>query len=104
MDDVVVANEYSDVFEFVDDFFDIANTSLIIDLLKKDSFLISESAVLIKNLSALRRLNEHLMDIACENILKVNVSDITTNSGKRTVDIMDALEKHIKIQSQYHLQ
>lgn len=90
-DAAVLRRDYPDVFEFADTYFDDASLELLSNLLHKKRFESNSLADRVENLARLRRLNEHLMDILRHEHLKVELSDITNNAGRRTIEIIDYL-------------
>jgi hypothetical protein len=88
-DNAKLRSEYPDVFEFADKYFDNASLDLLSKLLSKKQFESKNIGDRVDSLSRLRRLNEHLMDIYRIECLEVELTLITPNAGRRSIEIID---------------
>ena len=79
--------DYPIVYDFADTYFNPENFDLFIELLSKDNFLKKDAVAINDNLTRLRKINEHLMDIYCDQILICDPLSIANNAGKRTIQI-----------------
>jgi hypothetical protein len=81
--------KYPELFEFADLYFDDASLQLLTALLDKNKYESNYTVDKVDNLSRLRRLNEHLMDILRIEYLFVDLNQITGNAARRTVEIIE---------------
>jgi hypothetical protein len=82
-----VKHEYPLVYDFADTYFEADNLDLLISLVSDNNFLKKDAVAINDNLTRLRKINEHLMDIYCDQILICDPLSIANNAGKRTIQI-----------------
>lgn len=83
-------SEYPDVFEFADRYFDEVNNEVLGSLLKNKNYESNHTATKVNNLSSLRRLTEHTMDIIYNRYLNQQ-GGIIRGRATRASDVINFL-------------
>jgi hypothetical protein len=83
--------DYS-AFEFAEEYFDDVNFGVLVKLLEGKQFEARDITRRVANLMAMRRLNEHVMDIVHD--LHLNGAIAINNQGRRTLEIADVLRSN----------
>jgi hypothetical protein len=96
-EELQVRYRYPEIFEFADAFFSQDNLKNLLHLLSKEAFLKRDTPMMEGNLTKLRKLNEHLMDIFAEQYFGKKPMEIADNGGKRTVQIVDYIHANDSI-------
>ncbi len=91
--------QYSAIFEFADKYFDTTNYSLLLALLNEKSLNSEDNAIKIDSITKLRRLNEKLMDIVCQQYLEKDINMVVKQGeeGGRTKTIFKELEQRLNV-------
>jgi len=92
-------SNYSHVMDFADHYFDDANFKVLCSLLLKQKFESNNLVDVISNLSQLRRIVEHTMDIIHREHLH-SQSGIVYNRSTRTSDVINYLNKNTDVPPQ----
>ena len=101
LDDSKLRKQHPGCFEFADTYFDLPNLALLTELLKGDSFESNDIAKRVINLSSLRRLNEHIMDILYIKHLH-SPSGVIKSSASRANDIFFHINDSKRVPPEIH--
>lgn len=89
-DGAKLRQDYADIFRFADTYFDDANLEVLSSLLHNKNYESKSIAHRVNNLSSLRRLTEHIMDILYQHHLHLQ-SGIIRSRASRASDIINYL-------------